>query len=73
MFELDAGYPTSGFFRPGMYSSVHQIATENAKTSTAEVIFLDAPGRIAEACSGDVSEDNGLPVRNHGVYLTQTS
>jgi len=56
MFELDAGYSAIGLFRPWMWS-VREIATEDSKTPTAEVIFLYAPGRVAEARSGDVSED----------------
>jgi len=37
--------------------SVHQTAAEDTETPTTKVIFLDAPGRVAEAGSGNVSED----------------
>jgi hypothetical protein len=47
-----------------MRSAVHEIATEDSETSTAEVIFLYAPGRVAEAGSGDISEDKRPLVRN---------
>ena len=56
VFEKDTRYSTSGLFRPVGMCSVHQTAAEDTETPTTKVIFLDAPGRVTEARSGNVSE-----------------
>ena len=67
MLKKDAGYPRSGrlFFR-GMMGPVYQTATKDAQAPSAKMIFLNATSRVAEARTGDVSEDRqSLVVGGH--------
>jgi hypothetical protein len=58
VLKEDTGYPRSGrLFLRGMLGSVCQTTTKDAKAPSAKVIFLDATSGVAEARSGDVSED----------------
>jgi hypothetical protein len=56
VLKKNTRYPRSSLFLRGMMGSVYQTATEDPKTPSAKVIFLDSTSGVTEARSGDISE-----------------